>query len=415
LADDLNAPLRRVRAARAEAGSGRRRAGIAVLLAAGLIVAGAGLIAWPYLSKNPLGGEPVVTIALKKSQPPAAADPSDGALAMRESLGADADEAEVRAAPAADGGVIKITIHGGTPVDEETLAEAHPAEPDVSPRASTPVPHRRLAKVPDPALIERGAEGALPRIGKDGRRPAQAYARPADPPRATRGKTPPRIAILITGLGIGANSTDEAIRRLPEPVSFAFAPYSKDLQAWVDKARSHGHEVALQLPMEPFGYPDADPGPHTMLTGAGPAENLNHLRWLLARMTGYFAVTNYMGAKFTASPQALSPVLDEAAKRGLAFIDDGSSPRSQAASVAGSLGLPAVTGDVIIDAGQSQESIEAALKGLEALARERGQALGVAIALPSTIEAIAGWADGLSARGIVLVPVSALMSQGSPS
>ena len=409
MADDLNAPLRRGRAARAEAGSGRRRAGIAVVLAAGVIVAGAGLIAWPYLGNNPLGGEPVVTIALKKSQPPAAADPSDGALAMRESLGTDQDLAEVAAAaPAADDGVVKITIHGGNPGDE---GQVYPSERELPTGALPTAPHRRLAKAPDPALIERGAEGALPRIGKDGRRPAQAYARPTDAPRASDGKTPPRIAILITGLGIGANSTDEAIRRLPEPVSLAFAPYSKDLQAWVDKARSRGHEVALQLPMEPFGYPDADPGPHTMLTGAGPAENLKRLRWLLARMTGYFAVTNYMGAKFTASPQALSPVLDEAARRGLAFIDDGASPRSQAASVAGSLGLPAVTGDVIIDAGQSQESIEAALKGLEALARERGQALGVAMGLPSTIEAIAGWADGLGSRGIVLTPVSALMSQ----
>jgi hypothetical protein len=276
-------------------------------------------------------------------------------------------------------------------------------------------PIRQLAKAPDPGLIEAGAHGALPRIGKDGRRPAQAYARPVDAPQATGGKNSQRIAILVTGLGISAESTDESIRRLAEPVSFAFAPYGKNLQRWVDRARSRGHEVALQLPMEPFDYPDSDPGPHTMLANASPAENIEQLRWLLARMTGYFAITNYMGAKFTASPRALSPVLDEAARRGLAFIDDGSSPRSAATSVADSLGLPAVTGDVVIDAGQSDESIEAALQKLEALARERGQAFGVATALPSTIAAIARWADGLGARGIVLVPVSALMSKPSPS
>jgi hypothetical protein len=328
---------------------------------------------------------------------------------MRESLGADEDLAEVAAAaPAADDGVVKITIHGGNPGDE---GQVYPSERELPTGALPPAPHRRLAKAPDPSLVERSAEGALPRIGDDGRRPAEAYARPAAAPRAAGGDAPPRIAILITGLGIGAQSTEEAIRRLAEPVSLAFAPYGKDLQAWVDKARGNGHEVALQLPMEPFGYPDADPGPQTMLTGAAPAENLKQLRWLLARMTGYFAVTNYMGAKFTASPQALSPVLSEAARRGLAFIDDGSSPRSQAASLAVSLGLPAVTGDVIIDAGRSQESIEAALKGLEALARERGQALGVATALPATIEAIARWSEGLGARGIVLTPVSALLSQ----
>ena len=409
-ADDLSAPLRRGGAARARAGRGRRRIGILTLSLAGLV--GVGLIAWPLLRHNPLAGEPIVNISLKKSPPDTAGDPSDGAPAMRDSLGAEQDKAAP--APASDG-VVKITIHGGIAGDEETPAEARPAGREAPSRARSQTPHRRLAKAPDPGLTEASAQGVLPRIGKDGRRPAQAYARPADPPRATGGKTPPRIAILVTGLGISTTSTEEAIRRLAEPVSLAFAPYGKNLQAWVDKARADGHEVALQLPMEPFGYPDTDPGPHTMLTGSSPDENLKHLRWLLARMTGYFAITNYLGARFMAAPRALSPVLDEAARRGLAFIDDGSSPRSTVTALAGPRGLPAITGDVIVDTGQSHESIEAALKGLEALARERGQALGVATALPATIEAVARWADGLRERGIVLVPVSALMAQQSRS
>lgn len=416
-ADDLNAPLRRGGAVRAKPAGGRRRVGLTAVLVAAVVLSGAGLIAWPYLTENPLGGEPVVTIALKKSQAPAATgEPSEGMLAMRDSLGADEeDDAKVEPPTADDSGVVKITIHGGIAGTAEIPVETYPVEPELPTGALPPAPRTRLAKAPEPGLIERSAEGALPRISDDGRRPAEVYARPAETPRSASDKSQPRIAILITGLGIGAASTDEAIRRLAGPVSLAFAPHGSDLQAWVDKARGHGHEVALQLPMEPFGYPATDPGPHTMLTSASPAENLKHLRWLLARTTGYFAVTNYMGAKFTATQQALLPVLDETARRGLAFIDDGSSPRSRAAAVAGSLGLPAVTGDVVIDAGQSRESIEAAVEVLEALARERGQALGVATALPETIEAIAAWADGLRARGIRLVPVSALMAQASRS
>lgn len=37
------------------------------------------------------------------------------------------------------------------------------------------------------------------------------------------------------------------------------------------RAREAGHEILLQLPMEPFDYPDSDPGPQTLLASAAPA------------------------------------------------------------------------------------------------------------------------------------------------
>lgn len=414
-ADDLSAPLRREGAVRTKAGRTKWPTGALTLSLAGVVGVAVWLIAWPLLRHEPLAGEPIVTISFNKTSPGTADRLSYDVPAMRESLSANDGEADL--APTGDS-VASITIHRGIAPDHYS-----PHDNDTGPVwRNAPAGEvgqtlsRQLAKAPDSGLVERSPDGGLlPRIGKDGRRPAQVYARPADAPMATGGKAIKRIAILVTGLGIGAESTDEAIRRLAGPVSFAFAPYGNDLQSWVERARNRGHEVALQLPMEPFDYPDSDPGPHTMLANASTADNLEQLHWLLARMTGYFAITNYMGAKFTASPRALSPILDEAARRGLAFIDDGSSPRSAVNSVASTLGLPVVTGDIIIDADQSGKNIEATLKKLEALARKHGQALGVATALPSTIDAIARWADGLSARGIVLVPVSALMSRPSPS
>ena len=49
------------------------------------------------------------------------------------------------------------------------------------------------------------------------------------------------------------------------PVTFAFTPYGTDLERWVARARGEGHEVLLQIGMEPFDYPDNDPGPQTLL------------------------------------------------------------------------------------------------------------------------------------------------------
>ena len=44
---------------------------------------------------------------------------------------------------------------------------------------------------------------------------------------------------------------------------------------------------------------------------------------------------------------------------------------------------------------------------LEAIARTRGLAIGVASAFPASVEAIARWAEEAAARGIVIVPASA--------
>ena len=114
-------------------------------------------------------------------------------------------------------------------------------------------------------------------------------------------------------------------------MTFAFAPYGTDLERWVTRARGEGHEVLLQVAMEPFDYPDNDPGPQTLLTSLSAEQNIDRLHWFMSRFQGYVGVANFMGTRFTATEQALSPVLREVAKRGLIYFDDGSSPRSLAA------------------------------------------------------------------------------------
>jgi uncharacterized protein len=64
------------------------------------------------------------------------------------------------------------------------------------------------ALIADPALIEQTQQGPLPRIADDGRTPMTAYAPPA--PSDKR----PRIAIVISGLGISAKATVRRYLRL---------------------------------------------------------------------------------------------------------------------------------------------------------------------------------------------------------
>ena len=196
-----------------------------------------------------------------------------------------------------------------------------------------PDPPIKLAAAPDSRLVERARQGNLPQIGADGARPSDVYARRAPSPLT---KPAGRIAIVVVGLGISAASTADAITKLPPEVTLAFAPYGADVDKQVVRARGDGHEVMLQAPMEPFDYPENDPGPHTLTASAPPEETLNRLHFVMSRFPGYVGVMNHMGAKFTASEAALAPVLREIGSRGLLFLDDGSSPRSLVSSVAAS-------------------------------------------------------------------------------
>lgn len=280
-----------------------------------------------------------------------------------------------------------------------TGIEQLPRDPENVQLAS--LPQLPPAVAGDPSLLEYSNDGALPRISPDGRRPREAYARRSSPvPEGV-----PRIVIVVGGLGLSQTGTQAAIDSLPEEITLAFAPYGSSLQRWVGAARSKRHEVLLQIPLEPMNYPQENPGEHTLLVSSGG--NRQDLRWVLSRMTSYAGVMNYMGARFTSDQRALVPFLGEIGERGLFYLDDGSSPQSLATSVGEALDVPVLTADLTLDTARAAEAIERELTALEAIARVRGLAIGVASAFPVSVEVIARWAAEAAARGVIIVPASA--------
>jgi len=260
-----------------------------------------------------------------------------------------------------------------------------------------------LPAVPEPALVEESKYGPLPKIAIDGRRPAEVYARPSRYAQVAGG--PPRVAVLVSGLGVPGAPDGDVIKGLPPPVSIAYGAYGRGLQEWVTKARDEGHEVLLAIPLEPNDYPANDPGPHTLLTSLPNDENIKRLHWLMSRYTGYVGVTNYMGAKFETAQSSIRPVLEELKRRGLIYFEDGSVEASTAGEIAEELELDYSVAVIRLDA----ESMSKALAELEAAAKARGAAIGVAKAAPATVKQIADWAGSLESKGLVLVPVSAAM------
>jgi hypothetical protein len=266
--------------------------------------------------------------------------------------------------------------------------------------ASPPLPRAPLA-----GLTENGPNGPLPIIGPNGRTPAQAYARPFTP---QQGK--PAIAIIIGGLGFNQSATTQAIEELPAEVTLSFVPYAQNLQDWINRARARGHEVLLELPMEPFD-PDADDtGPQTLLASAPAQQNIARLEQLLSRGTGYFGVTNYQGARFATSAQASAPVVQALRQRGLSFISSGIGQRTALSIEAQRANLPNTAADRIIDARREADAIDDQLLNLEALALQNQSALGAGFAYPVTMEQVGRWARDVETRGYQLAPASAVLN-----
>ena len=361
---------------------------------AAMLVTYAGSGAWLVHQKLPFAGEPVITMQIpvletvQTAKPvvisqagSAKASPDDEVVQDVETASTDSADVQVPEAPKQK--ITKLDSH-------VTIITS-----------SRPV----LVKAPVEAISEKTEQGFLPRIAANGKKPSEIYAKPVG--LNTIHSDTPKIVIILGGMGLNEKLTRKAIDDLPATITFAFAPYGNNLQAQVDKARDGGHEVLLQLPLEPVGFPGTNPGPKTLLADADGATNLDALYWHMSRFAGYAGVVNYMGGKFLAAPNAVRSLLTELKHRGLAFIEDGSLPMSAIDQVATSMGMPVRHGNVQIDQNPDAASITAALEDLEKQASGGGIAIGTGSGLDVTVQAVKDWAHDAESRGIEIIPATA--------
>ncbi len=286
--------------------------------------------------------------------------------------------------------------------DTQTLSVEPTKVPDRQPQNDLEGSSTSTAvAAPEPAKTPAATEPLLAQ-----KLPWQENAQPFEDP-----KNLPRIAIVISEMGVSDTYTNAAIKNLPANMTLAFNPYARNLQKIVTEARDAGHEVLLQLPMEPKGYPAYDPGPHALLTNLSAKENLARLNWALERFTGYVGITNQMGSKFTASAENIQPVLAEVKSRGLLYLDSRTASDSVAASIAHALEIPVAINNRFLDHKANGETIDARLEILEEIAKRTGSAIGIGYPHPLTFEHLRAWAATLAERGIVLAPISALVNR----
>jgi len=249
---------------------------------------------------------------------------------------------------------------------------------------------RGLKPAPDPRLVEALPIGLLPKIADDGTRPATVYARPVAPVSGPLADSP-RIAVLVTGAGIGHLATVEAMVKLSPDISIALSPYSSDIERQAADIRGEGHELFLDMPVSQHDEAYGSAGPSALSDTFDADINHNRLRWALSRLSGYVGVNGHFLDRVKGDGPVMA-ALSEVGERGLTLFDLGGEKAP--------LQL-----DVIL---QSQ-AIDKALAQLEQNARMKGQAIGLAGTTPLAIDRVKNWSAGLTARGFRLVPVSALL------
>jgi polysaccharide deacetylase 2 family uncharacterized protein YibQ len=290
------------------------------------------------------------------------------------------------------------------PIAGKAGQPAAPSAPS-QPQTAAPVippPGEGLKTAPDERLTENTPLGPLPKIAADGTKAWLYYARPS-----TYTGSGPAIAIIITGLGMARGTSDQALH-LPPDVSLSFSPYAPDAPVWVGAARATGHEVLVDIPFEPKDYPAVDPGPYGLLSGQGEEANEQNLRWVLTRFAGYVGGLAPASEHFTNNGEAARPILQFMAGHGLMLDLGASSLPEQATSMLEHAGLPFLHADIRVEAGMTRDEITTQLLAAERVAQTHGHALIVVDASPVTLKEVAGWAELLGQKRIILIPVSAL-------
>lgn len=215
------------------------------------------------------------------------------------------------------------------------------------------------------------------------------------------------VGVIVTGLGLSRMTTENALY-LPSDVTMGFSPYSVTLDDWVAAARGQGHELMLELPMEPTHYPSSNPGPHALLSGVDTQKNLEHLAWILSRTNHNIGVYTPFDEKFTFALDKVSPILKALARERLLFIYGGETENASLMSLTKTVGTPAMAADVIIDRTLSRSTISAELEAAEHSIRRNGYALIIARPYPISIKMLQEWLATIEDKGITLVPLSEL-------
>lgn len=213
----------------------------------------------------------------------------------------------------------------------------------------------------------------------------------------------PAVAIVVTAIGINPEASEAALVQLPPEIALAIAPIADLSTRWTAAAQRLGRITLVEAPLEPEDYPRLDPGPLTLLADDPDPVNLRRLNQALAAAPGVDGVSTYLGGRFLSDPDAAGLLASAAESKGLLLFENDGPAQSALIDAARRMGADAVRSSVVLDNGGRTTDIRRGLRQLEQRAKRDGRAVGVAVAVPGTINALDRWLDTLDRRGLRLI------------
>ncbi len=248
-------------------------------------------------------------------------------------------------------------------------------------------------------------EGTRPATAELGRPARERFARAFD-----KNDKRPRVAVIVTGLGLARDASFRAIEEMPPDVTLAFSPYAEALAPLLARARDKGHEILLAVPMEPADLKRRDAGPSALSVSHSEGATRQRLQTMLGLVHSHVGIIGDLGDRFARDPVAMKPVLEELAAKGLLYVENRlESPEPAAIGN----GVPSASVSIWLDRDLAPEAIDREIKAAEALAKRTGSAVVLARPYPVTLAHLSAWLKTLERKGIAVAPISAVAKGGS--
>ncbi len=215
-----------------------------------------------------------------------------------------------------------------------------------------------------------------------------------------------KIAIIVDDFGYRSLELAQAFCDIEQPITLSIFPNLRTSEKIAEMAHMSGHEVMVHLPMEPWSYPENDPGSGAIFVNFSNDEISARTRRALRSVPYANGINNHMGSRATEDMRVMEQVIREVKRMDMFFIDSRTSPRSIAYTVANHSGVKSAMSDMFLDNINDPADIERNLWRLAAKASEKGVAIGIGHNKPSTLEAFRKVLPKLEKRGFTFVYAS---------
>ena len=254
---------------------------------------------------------------------------------------------------------------------------------------------RGLIGSPPPRAVAPSAP-TLPRVS------LALEAAPAPPPPGA-----PRIAVIVDDLG-GRRDVFDVLREIRRPLTVAVLPALPLSASIARDAFRAGMEVLLDVPMEPYRYPELDPGPGVLLASMSPGQIQRAVGTQLETVAPAVGVMNRMGSRLTEDRTRMRAMLEVLAVRRLFLVDAYTSSQSLAFDEARGAGVRAARRQILVDHARGEAGDRVRWDEVAGWAERRGEVIVVAHGHPLTVRLLKEYVPRWEARGLRLVPVSTL-------